>query len=578
MPDDLDRIRQAVDIVELIGERVVLKRSGRSLKGLCPFHTEKTPSFYVYPDSQSYYCFGCKASGDLFDWVQRSENVDFRESLEILARRAGIQLSRGSAREAEVEQRRFALMEEACKFFREALPKSEEAAAYAASRGLDGEAVEQWEIGYAPDEHEAFAAMIKRAGFTLSDGARLSLVAGSESEGYRAYFRHRLIFPIRNARGRLVAFGGRALPGVEPKYMNSRETPLFRKRATLYGMHLAKTALLDERHVLIAEGYLDVIACRRAGLDTAVAPLGTSLTREQVSLLSRKADRATLIYDGDEPGRKAAESAAETLRAEEIRCRIAMLNPGDDPDTLLRREGRAALRERVEEAVTPLRFAIEGLKLKHRAQPGISDPAFWESVKRRLASAAERMDADQLVAELAPLHPNAAFDLRGTIVSLKAEVDALRTRKGRTLRRTALSRPPEQASMTAREEQPKGAERILLRAALDPDLRHLVWDRLGEALICTGAGRKLADALTALSERAPNWNRTATLNRLEPTVQAAFSRLESPAGDPLSEQVVAQALKRLERERDRRDCTRRLMENPEDPTLHEEFRRLRSEI
>src|SRR5687768_3527691 len=282
MPDERALIRTRIDLVELVGERVKLSRSGKKWKGLCPFHAEKTPSFYVDSDLQLFHCFGCKKGGDVFAWVMETDAVDFRTALEGLAQRTGVELSR-QAGKPDDSKRKLEIMEEAGLFFRDAFRKDTASQSYAHKRGLTDEVCDAWQIGYAPASEYALATFLKTKGFMLKECAELGLLTETGS-GFMDFFRNRLMFPIRDEQGKLVGFSGRSMDGTEPKYINSRESSLFSKGATLFGLHQARPLLRESRRAVLVEGQMDAIACQRAGVP-ACAPLGTALTETQAQKL-----------------------------------------------------------------------------------------------------------------------------------------------------------------------------------------------------------------------------------------------------------------------------------------------------
>ncbi|MCH8980224.1 MAG: DNA primase, partial [Armatimonadetes bacterium] len=277
MADERELVRSRIDILDLVGQRVRLKRSGKNWTGLCPFHEDRNPSFSVSPDIGRYKCWSCDASGDVFTWVMETQGVEFREALEILAKQAGVELTRGSRQDHTRRRRMTDAMAVALDFFRDQLQVSQRAREYCKGRGLDDDTLARWDIGYAPDLGEALAAELKKKGCKLSECRELFLVDGNEQIGYGDRFRGRVIFPIRDDQGNLIAFGGRIIGDGRPKYINSSDTPLFSKSRTLYGMHRARDTVRKLRRAVVVEGYLDVIACHRAGVTNAVATLGTSL-------------------------------------------------------------------------------------------------------------------------------------------------------------------------------------------------------------------------------------------------------------------------------------------------------------
>ncbi|HCM72887.1 MAG TPA: DNA primase, partial [Armatimonadetes bacterium] len=359
MSDDLDRIRQRIDIVDLVGQKVTLSQRGKTWKGLCPFHDDKNPSFQVNRELGRYRCWACGAQGDIFNWVMETQRLTFTEAMHELAAMAGIKLTKGaecttpSQREAED-----ALMALALKFYREQLDKASRALEYCDERGLDRTLRNYWELGYAPSLGDALAQRIKKEGLSLALAQSLSLVDKDGGGSYFDRFRGRLMVAIRDERSRLVGFGGRILGDGQPKYINSAESPVFQKGRLLYGLHRAKEPMSKGEPAVLVEGYFDVVACHRAGLTTAVAPLGTSLTEDQVRLLSRWTNQVNVLLDGDEAGLKAAERAMEMLIPAGLTTQIVTLPSGDDPDTILRREGADALQARVKEGKSALEFQL----------------------------------------------------------------------------------------------------------------------------------------------------------------------------------------------------------------------------
>jgi len=348
----LDDIRARVGLADVIGRKVRLTRAGRQFKGCCPFHNEKTPSFLVYPDDGHYHCFGCGAHGSVFDFVMHSEGLGFREAVERLAAEANIVLPAESPEEQARAARADTLkdvMAWAAGWFAEQLGgvQGGEARAYLDRRGLQPATVRGFGLGFAPEGRTRLKAALAGAGIDEALAVEAGLLIAPE-DGSAPFdrFRDRIIFPIRNARGLVIAFGGRAMdPKAQAKYLNSPETPLFTKGRTLYNFDRAGPAARKAGQIIVVEGYMDVIALAQAGVETAVAPLGTALTEDQMRLLWRAAPEPLLCFDGDAAGQKAAERAAHRALAvlEPGRSlRFALLPQGQDPDDLVRAGGRAA--------------------------------------------------------------------------------------------------------------------------------------------------------------------------------------------------------------------------------------------
>jgi DNA primase len=386
IPDEIiQQVRDRVDLVELVGRSVSLKRAGRSYKGLCPFHGEKTPSFHVNPDRGSYYCFGCQEHGDAFSFLMKVENLTFVEAVRSLARDCGIEIPETRGAETGTSEAAFAANEIAQSTYRAAFAEpGNPAADYLGRRGLSQEDAERFEIGFAPDRWDTVARALTARGVPASVGEKAGLLAARErGPGHYDRLRGRLTFAIRDARGRIIGFGGRALgEGQEPKYLNTPESPIFHKREAFYGLSAALAAIRRADRAVLVEGYFDRIALARAGVDEALATCGTSLSEGHARNLRRRTRNVVLLFDGDEAGQRAMERSLEELLPAGLRVRAALLPPGTDPDELLEREGAEALRAVVDRAPDALDFAID------------------RAIARGCTSPAEKADA---VAALAPL-------------------------------------------------------------------------------------------------------------------------------------------------------------------------------
>lgn len=359
----LEEILRRTDLVQLVGRRVRLTRRGRAFWGLCPFHKEKSASFKVENERRNYKCFGCGAGGDAFRWIMETEGLNFPEAVERLARDAGVELPKSNPRDEAQETRRktlYAIVESACGFFEQQLadPAAEAARKYLLARGLDEDSWRRFRLGFAPAGRDLLIRYLAAKGVSLEEAAVAGLARAADAERpARDFFFDRITFPIADASGRIVAFGARALhPDAKPKYINTGDTPLFSKGHLLFNYRAAREAALKSGNLVVAEGYFDVIALVRAGFGAAVAPLGTALTQDHLELLWRIAPEPVLAFDGDEAGQRAARRAADMalpLLKSGHSLRFAFLPPGDDPDTLIRGGGPAAMQAVVDRA-TPL--------------------------------------------------------------------------------------------------------------------------------------------------------------------------------------------------------------------------------
>lgn len=352
-PQLLDEIRARLPVSQVVGRKVALKRKGREYAGLSPFKVEKTPSFFVNDQKGFYHCFASGEHGDIFKFVMATEGLSFPEAVERLAHEAGVALPKPDAHDEAREDQRtrlLALMEESARFFEEQLrsPAGLEARRYIERRGLKPETLGEFRIGYAPSARSALKEHLAQAGFTLEDMTLSGmLIAGDDIPVAYDRFRHRLMFPICDLRGRIVAFGGRALdPAQNAKYLNSPETPLFHKGHLLFNAHRARPAAHDKERLIAVEGYMDAISLVEAGFTETVAPLGTALTEDQLRLLWRMAPEPILCFDGDEAGKRAAHRAVDTALPHlkpGTSLMFAFLSEGLDPDDIVRQQGPAAL-------------------------------------------------------------------------------------------------------------------------------------------------------------------------------------------------------------------------------------------
>jgi DNA primase len=356
-PGFLDELRSRISLAELIGRGVKLVRRGREYAGLCPFHHEKTPSFYVVEDKSFFHCFGCGAHGDAVGFVMRNHNLDFLEAIEKLAGEAGLAVPRATPQEREWAQQQktlFGALEAAATFYETCLvsPAGTRARNYLAERGLDAETIQRFRIGWAPDDRQALRRRLSDdfPESLLIEAGLLRRPTAAQAPESIDYFRGRVMFPIGDRSGRIIAFGGRVIDQGQPKYLNSPESLLFEKGRVLYGWAAARAGLSREaastgQAVIVTEGYMDVIALHRAGFSTAVAPLGTALTEFQLRDLWRLAPEPILCFDGDAAGQQAAARAlrrALPLLRPGCSLRFATLPSGEDPDSLIRTAGRAA--------------------------------------------------------------------------------------------------------------------------------------------------------------------------------------------------------------------------------------------
>jgi DNA primase len=511
----VDEIRERADVVEIVGRHVTLRKAGHRYWGLCPFHSEKTASFSVHPEKQIFYCFGCGAHGDVFGFRMRHESMAFPEVVRALAQELGVAIPVSAPTGAEGRNARLQRANEiALEYFRAQLRGSDGRAArgYLERRGSPQDLIERFQVGFAPAGWEGLVKYLRERGIDAADAESAGLIARRQTgDGYYDRFRGRVIFPILEPGARIVGFGGRSLDDETPKYLNSPESPLYRKGRVLFGLPLALDAIRERDRAIVVEGYFDAMALHQAGLAEAVAPCGTALTQEHARRIRRYTRETLLLFDGDEAGQRAAERALPVLLSEGLRVRAAFLPAGVDPDDLVRKEGPAALRTVVDAAV----------------------PLLDELIDRRLSFArGDAWAASDRLQEILPLlqalpdpieRARWVRDLGSRLeIGPEAVQDALRRLPGAADQRAAT--PP--IDVTPRCEVDGDARELLVGLAAHPKLISLVdaYDPpLDPAqLVPSEAGRVMLAALLRVI-------------RIEPG--AALARLLSPTSEDLAAEL-----------------------------------------
>jgi len=544
-PASVARVREAADIVDVVTEHVSLKRRGSRWVGLCPFHQEKTPSFSVDPERGLYYCFGCHAGGDVFRFVMELENLSFPEAVESLARRFGVTLPEAtpgarSRRDAGEKIRK--ILAEAQAWFQQQLagPAGSAARTELERRGFGKESWAEFGFGYAP---EAWRELLEHLSSRHPEGAILEAglaVAGDRGNPYDR-FRNRITFPINGSDGRIIAFGGRALGDTEPKYLNSPEGVLFHKRSTLFMLHRARRPMSDSGHALVVEGYFDCLSLHRAGFTQAVATLGTALTSDHARILRRLAPKVFLCYDADAAGRRAAATGAGILLEAGLDVAVVAMEPGQDPDDVIRAGGREAFLELLERPLPLIDFLCAELP---------DDPA----TRRRTGI------------EIAPLvggarDPITRLQLMEQLSRrLDLPVEAVREYARKRRPRQQGPPPAEGPPGTARLPIPSG-ERELLRILIEcePELRRGILERLRPELLESPEVRNLVAIIAAQAAEAPPGPGVQAL--LAETVDPALSSLVAEiclAGKPDLTEAGIHAQLRLLLQRQTRLAARRL--------------------
>jgi len=480
IPDDqVEEVRARADIVDIVGEHVPLKKAGREFKANCPFHEERTPSFYVVPDKGFYKCFGCGKSGDVFSFVMERLGLDFIEAVKHVAARCGVEVRETSRQREEEDPNRplYELNAFAQDWFRKCLLDPEVGASaqtYLTGRGIGAETAERFGLGYAPDEWRAFRDAAAKHGIDEALMLEAGLVGQSEraKEPYDR-FRGRIIFPIESLSGRVMAFGGRVLQGDgkdAPKYLNSPESPIYHKGQTLYGLSWAKNNIRREECALVVEGYMDVVSLAAHGFDNVVAPLGTAMTADQAKLLGRYSKRIVLLFDSDRAGLKATFRAGDALLEAGLHPAVVTLPPGEDPDTVVRGEGPDALRALLDDAVDVLDRKFQILEEKDYFSSIEQTREAVDRLLPTLRAAADPALRDIYVAKVAD---------RTGVRRETLEAEMSKPQAGSVRPRTPV-RPPRVPTATPRLPKLGGERKLLLIMTKNADFVERAGERLGD--------------------------------------------------------------------------------------------------
>jgi DNA primase len=542
-------LKSHADIVQVVQERVPLRRSGSAWKGLCPFHGEKTPSFQVSGEKGVFHCFGCGVSGDVIKFVELYDKITFPEAVRQLAARAGMTVPEGedSKQDAESQRDRDSLLkahEVAAAWFREQLETPAGAAAkrQLKERGLTTETIERIGAGYAPAAREALKARLLKDGFTipllLRSGLLVQRDAQRDGGTVLDRFRNRLMIPICRDNGAIIAFGGRAMDsGQQPKYLNSPETPIYVKGRTLYGLHLSRAAIIKAKHAVMVEGYFDFAQAYQAGFANVVASSGTALTAAQARLLKRFASKVVLSFDPDAAGQGAAARSSELLVAEGLQVNVAMLPSGDDPDNFIRKAGRAAYEEKLRNSRPYLDYLLDRTAAGHDFS---KDDSRREFLNAMLAVAARIPDAaarDQFADRL-------AHKARITEEVVRAEI-----RKAAVHRQVAVE---ERKLPSLREVKP--AERGLIWAILrDPLAGAAALANLEEGDLDGLATAGILEQARSLQAWPADSLPRTLLERLSKGEAGVAEEIGRQTSPPAAASDCVRALKKLRVDRERAD-------------------------
>jgi len=564
IPDDvIDQVLAAYDVVEVVGRYVPLKPAGRSFKALCPFHEEKTPSFTVNPDRQTFKCFGCGKGGNVFRFLMEHEGLTFPEAVRSLARDRGIPVPEtggGTPEDESRSERARKALKAAHAFFVRCLHADEgrEARAYLTKRGYDEEAVRRFELGYAPaawDRLVQVAAKRGVGGDVLEDAG---LAVQRREGGHYDRFRHRVIFPIADLQGRVITFGARALSDEDnPKYLNGPETLVFKKANVLYALDRARDGIRKHGQAgeaLLMEGYTDVLTCHLHGIDRAVAGMGTAFTPQQARLLKRFTQRVVLVYDGDEAGRMAAERTLDILLPEGLDVSVVLLPEGRDVDEILLEEGKEAFERHLAEARGLLDFKLHALEARPDAATPRGRAQTAEGLAKTILQVASVVEQSQLFTELAQKRPE--FEEEAPLRRLARDLGVAQARRPRP-RRTEQAATPDAQETVAQRKQREAEEFLLAGFLLFPDLRDSISLAVGPEDFAYPVVRRIYNAALTLREAGESCDLRALGARLaeDSDAQAVLAGLPE---DPTLEERIPSQIGFLEQERRRKRRAREI--------------------
>ena len=511
----IEELTRRTDIVDVVGNYVQLKRKGRLYGGLCPFHSEKTPSFYVYPDTQSFYCFGCGVGGDVIHFVRRINSIDYTEAVKMLAARAGMPEPQEDDKTGRLRSRILSMNKEAARYFHACLnstvEEARQARAYWRRRGLDDKTIVRFGLGYAPDDGQGLYQYLRDKGYNQQELDASGLFKRSQSGRIYCLFWKRVMTPIFDLRGNIIAFGGRVLDDSKPKYVNSPETLVYHKSDTVFALQIAKRSA--SRRFVLCEGYMDVISMQQAGIDTAVCACGTALTPDQVRLISEYADEVILSYDSDEAGQKATLRSLELFRNSPVKVGVLQIPGAKDPDEYIKKYGAERFKALLDGVGNALDFRLGRL----RSQYDLSqDAQRLEYVKQAVDLLAERSSPTEQevyagrLAEETNISKTAIMTQLGTAVK-KAGSKRRREHDRQVLRSGEMDQI--KVSYTAGGSQALGivsAQQRLLAAILrEPQYLDLVKDQLTAEQFIQPQQKELYEAMLRCREQGVEISLTA---------------------------------------------------------------------
>ena len=549
----LQELKYRSDIEQVVGSYVNLRRRGRTLSGLCPFHSEKSPSFTVYPDTQSFFCFGCGAAGDVINFIRRIENLDYMEAVRLLAQRAGMQVPEeaGDDRSSRLRKRILELNRDAARYFHRSLMSEagRPGRAYLIGRGLTRDTIVHFGIGYAAEGWDGLTNAMRQQGYTKEELLAAHLVSEGARGGIYDTFRNRAIFPIIDLRGNVIAFGGRNLGEKGPKYLNSSDTPVFKKSRNLFALNFAKGS--PRKGLILCEGYMDVVSLHQAGFTNAVATLGTALTEEQCRLIAQYTGEVLLSYDSDGPGQAATQRATGLLEAAGVKIKVLSIPDAKDPDEFIKKFGAERFEQLIEGSSSATDFAISKLRGENDVTTAEGKVSFLKQFAVLMAGLPNPIEREVYLSKICR---ELEVDKAAVAGQIERE-QKKRSYRDRKKEERELISPPMKNTMNREDEllwrqhprEMKAAERLLRYLLRHPDQAESLRDRLPENYLLSEGDRTLYRALLQRGLAGRELTITALGETLPPQAVDRVAKWQLPGEPPVSEQEAEDCLRCLQR-------------------------------
>ncbi len=547
----IQQLKQSCDMERIVSGYLPLKKKGRYLVGLCPFHSEKSPSFYVYPQNQSFYCFGCGAGGDVITFIRRIENLEYMEAVKLLADRCGLELPMDSDQSDErsmLKKRVLEINRESARFFHSCLMSEQgrQAYEYLISRGRDRKTIRHFGLGYAPAGWDGLLNHLRTKGFSDNDMLEANVVTKGKY-GPHDRFSNRVIFPIIDLRGNVVAFGGRALDDKGAKYLNSSDTPVFKKSKTLFALNFAKTS--KRPGLILAEGYMDVIAIHQAGFDNAVATLGTALTEEQARLISQYAEQVVLAYDSDGPGQAATKRAMNIFDEVGVKVSVLSMTGAKDPDEFIKKYGTERFAMLLDNSRNPVEFELSKLRTTHDTAQADGKVGYLKEACKLFAGIRNPVEREVYITQT-------ANELAISPQAIKAQIENLDKRESYRQRkqqradtniyigRMAAAKDDLQRRTNLRYAMAE--EGVLFCLMKNPDSYPQVSNRVSEQDFVTDINRQLYLALSQRLEQGQTVEMIDLSSQLSPELMGRISAIMATApSQRCDEQTLGDYIARL---------------------------------